>query len=101
VILVVMTTVDARLEPLLVAIVRAYRTDVGGSRQPLMHCPSFANGDTLEHEAWPAHGPAIDAERLDELEQLGLVRIEDLGAARSVRAHARGDRRRCSVPART
>jgi hypothetical protein len=26
-------------------------------------------------------GPAIDAERLDELEQLGLVRIEDLGAA--------------------
>jgi hypothetical protein len=30
-------------------------------------------------------GPAIDAERLDELEQLGLVRIEDLGAARSVR----------------
>ncbi len=80
-----MITLVARLEPLLLAIVRAYQTDVGGSRQPLMWFRSFSSGDALEHEAWPVDGPAVDGEDLSELEELGLVRIDDLGGASSVR----------------
>lgn len=80
-----MITLDARLETMLLAIVRAYQTDVGGSRQTLTYFPSFANGGTLEHDAWPEDGPVIGPEDLDELDQLGLVRIEDRGGAFTVR----------------
>jgi len=80
-----MITVDARLEPMLLAIVRAYQTDVGGSRQPLTYFPSFANGDTIEHDAWPEDGPVIGREDLDELAELGLVRIDDIGGAFTIR----------------
>ena len=80
-----MITMDTRLEPIVLAIVRAYQTDVGGGRQPLMFFPSFASGDTLEHDAWPEDGPTVGGEELEELEELGLVRIENAGSASSVR----------------
>jgi len=80
-----MITLDTRLETMLLAIVRAYQTDVGGSRQPLTYFLSFANGDTLEHDAWPEDGPVIGREDLDELAELGLVRLEDIGGAFTIR----------------
>jgi len=80
-----MNTLDTRLETMLLAIVRAYQTDVGGSRQPLTYFLSFANGDTLEHDAWPEDGPVIGREDLDELAELGLVRLEDIGGAFTIR----------------
>jgi len=69
----------------MLAIVRAYQTDFCGSRLPLAYVPSVANADSFEHHAWPEDGPAIDGETLEELEDLGLVRIGECGAASSVR----------------
>lgn len=80
-----MITLDARLEPMLLAIGRAYQADVKGSRQPLKYFPSFAHGDSLAHDAWPEDGPVIGREDPDELAELGLVRIADIGGAFTIR----------------
>lgn len=74
-----MTTVDARLEAILLAIVRAYETAHDGPRRKLTQMNLGGMESRVEHHGWPDDAPAVEREDLEELEELGLLRI-DYGA---------------------
>lgn len=71
-------SLDARLKHVLLAIVRAYRGDHEGRRQPLMHMRMGGMREGFKHHAWPDDGPEVGREELEELAELGLVRVEYL-----------------------
>jgi len=73
-----MTTLDTRLEAILLAIVRAYRIDFDGRREQLAHMRTGATEETIEHRGWPDDGPPVGRQELVELEELGMVSIERL-----------------------
>lgn len=74
-----MPSLDPYLLRILRAIVSAYRTEVDGQREPLMHL-RMAGGEFVKHPAWPnAEGPAVNRNDLEDLAELKLVRIEDTG----------------------
>jgi hypothetical protein len=73
-----MSTLDARLEPILLAIVRAYQVERDGRRQPLMHIRMGGMREDFKHYAWPDDGPPVGRQELEELADAGAIRIEHL-----------------------